>query len=256
MHYFIIFLGHKSCEHCGKSFQRIRAGRFEKHIKKHLITKAIIEQDFKCDFCNRDYRNKHKLKQHKTKYCPENRGTSTKVLGFNDPFYDMPFQGQLAQYKCDFPGCGKIYTNKNKKRDYEKHRRKHLVIKATIEQESKCDFCNKDYGNKCKLKQHKTKYCPENRSTSTKVLDFNDPSYVMPKPKIELDWSWRDKIKKEKEEKALVLNETKLSSKNQNILVKVSDFSDPLYVMPKPEIELDWSWRDEMKKEKSEKSLL
>jgi len=39
----------------------------------------------------------------------------------------------------------------------------------------------------------------ENRDTrKLSDIDIKDPLFIMPKPPIELDWSWRDKLKKEK----------------------------------------------------------
>ena len=103
-------------------------------------------------------------------------------------------KGIQKLYTCDFSDCGKTFSGSHAKRNYENHQKKHLKKK----QESKCDFCKKEYKN---LRQHKKRYCLENRDPDTgtwKSSDIKDPLFIMPKPTIELDWSWRDKLKKEK----------------------------------------------------------
>ena len=108
----------------------------------------------------------------------------------------LDVKGIKKLHKCNFSDCGKTFFGSNAKRNYEIHQKKHLVCKDKKKLESKCDFCNKEYKN---LKQHKKGYCLENRDTrKLSDIDIKDPLFIMPKPPIELDWSWRDKLKKEK----------------------------------------------------------
>ena len=93
----------------------------------------------------------------------------------------------------------------------QRHMIQHQVLKDKKEQVLKCDFCNKNYKSKKRLEQHKKQYCLENRDStnlnrdstnlnlgSTNLSDIKDPLFIMPKPKIELDWSWREKLKRER----------------------------------------------------------
>ena len=108
----------------------------------------------------------------------------------------LDVKGTKKLHKCDFSDCGKTFFGKNAKRNYENHQKKHLVSKDKKKLESKCDFCNKEYKD---LKKHKKRYCLENLDTrKLSDIDIKDPLFIMPKPPIELDWSWRDKLKKEK----------------------------------------------------------
>jgi uncharacterized Zn-finger protein len=54
----------------------------------------------------------------------------------------------MSKYKCDFEGCGKIFSNKG---NMKAHTYLHTPLKN-----HKCIFpgCNKSYLNQCRLKVH------------------------------------------------------------------------------------------------------
>ena len=87
-------------------------------------------------------------------------------------------KGIQKLHTCDFSDCGKTFSGSHAKRNYENHQKKHLKKK----QESKCDFCKKEYKN---LRQHKKRYCLENLDTrKLSDIDIKDPLFIMPKPPI------------------------------------------------------------------------
>ena len=65
----ILFIEHNDCEECGKTFHGGNAKRrLANHMKKHQ-EKPI--PDYKCHFCNKDYKSKAVLQRHKRMNCPE-----------------------------------------------------------------------------------------------------------------------------------------------------------------------------------------
>ena len=153
------------------------------HLKRHIESAHKGFKPFKCDICNYETAQKSNLKRH--------------IELVHEGTKKLPKLPKLPKlFMCDFPDCGKTFFEKNAKRNYENHQKKHLVSKDKKKLESKCEFCNKEYKD---LKKHKKGYCLENRDTrKLSDIDIKDPLFVMPKPPIELDWSWRDKLKKEK----------------------------------------------------------
>ena len=142
----------------------------------------------------------------------------------------LDVKGIKKLHKFDFSDCGKTFFGSQAKRNYENHQKKHLVSKDKKKQESKCDFCNKEYKN---LKLHKKSYCLENRDTR-KLSDFKDPLFVMPKPPIELDWSWRDKLKKERMAKvkpSSYINSV-TNSTNKEKVVDLAEANETLEAQP------------------------
>ena len=59
-------------------------------LKNHRLKMEQLKQGFKCDFCKKDYKNRHILVQHKKKYCKENKDDKTEILDFKDPLYIIP----------------------------------------------------------------------------------------------------------------------------------------------------------------------
>ena len=144
----------------------------------------------------------------------------------------LDVKGIKKLHKCNFTDCGKTFFGSNAKRNYEYHQKKHSKDKK--KQESKCDFCNKEYKN---LKQHKKRYCLENRDALTgtwKSSDIKDPLFVMPKPPIELDWSWRDKHKKERMAKVIPSSyiNSVIYSTNQEKIVDLAEANKTLQAEP------------------------
>ena len=153
---------------------------FEPHLKRHIESLHQGVKPFKCNICDYETAQNSNLKRH-----IERVHEAIKKL-----------RKLRKSFTCDFPDCGKTFFGNNSKRSYENHKKKHLVSKVKKKLESKCDFCNKEYKD---LKKHKKGYCLENRDTrKLSDIDIKDPLFIMPKPPIELDWSWRDKLKKEK----------------------------------------------------------
>ena len=181
---------------------------FKVRLKKHIESVHEGIKPFKCNICDYETTEKSNLKRH----------------------IESIHEGIKKLVTCDFPGCGKTFYGSNVKRSYENHQKKHLKPKK--KQESKCDFCNKEYKN---LSQHKKRYCLENRDPDTgtwKSSDIKDPLFVMPKPPIELDWSWRDKLKKEKMAKVKPSSDTVTNSTTKEKIVDLAEENKTLPEQP------------------------
>ena len=87
---------YKECEQCGRCFQGPNAIRdLTNHMKKHNKITITI-----CHFCNRDYKTKKKLNDHKKRYCKEN------LTLINNQLKQEPNQWMLIYIIMDL----KIYT--------------------------------------------------------------------------------------------------------------------------------------------------
>ena len=245
------------------------------NLKRHIESVHEGIKPFKCNICDFETSRKSTLKQHvesvhkgikqfKCSICDYKTALKPNLRRHIESVHQgiKPFKCNICDYEtvhkyilkrhiesvherikklrtCDFPDCGKTFSGKNAKRIYENHQKKHLVSKDKKKLESKCDFCNKEYKN---LKKHKKDYCLENRDTR-KLSDFKDPLFVMPKPPIELDWSWRDKLKKERMAKVKPSSNINsvTNSTNKEKIVDLAEANKTLQAQPNipPGIESD-----------------
>jgi len=106
--------------------------------------------------------------------------------------------------KCE--QCGQSFAGHNSRRRFENHMKTHIKsqvekIEKVKKKEFPCELCKKIFRREWNLNRHK-ETCFENLDCSiSRIPNIVDPLSIMPKPEKELDWSWRDKMKREKMEK-------------------------------------------------------
>ena len=225
-----------------------RKGQLKQKSKKSLISKSNVEKVQKVSMCDFKTALEPKLKRHiesvhqgikpfKCNICDyetaQNSNLKRHIERVHEGIKKLPKLPKLPKLlTCDFPDCGKTFFGKNAKQNYENHQKKHLVSKDKKKLESKCDFCNKEYKD---LKKHKKGYCLENRDTRKfSDVDIKDPLFVMPKPPIELDWTWRDKHKKERMAKVIPSSyiNSVIYSTNQEKIVDLAEANKTLQAQP------------------------
>ena len=186
-----------SCSKCNASFSEGGS------LKRHLLSVHERKKPFNCPNCNSTFSQKMHLKRHigmvheakkpyECSFCSSafslRQGLKNHIASIHDGI-PKPFQCSV---------CPKGFVEKGQLL-------KHFSIVHEGKKSFKCPKCDNCFSQKGNLKTHMIsvhdgikRRDASKLKLSEKTKDSTDPLFIMAKPQIELDWSWKEKIKKEK----------------------------------------------------------
>lgn len=142
------------CGNCGAAFDSHEQLKehivcYSKGIKKRVVKRENVESDLKCQHCNKEFKSRSNLQQHKLVHTNRSRDFSCHICG--KMFFTkgtlsthMTTHEDTKPYKCDY--CGMAFRARG---NLQSHISLHSEAKPFV-----CEQCGKSFRVKRHLKSH------------------------------------------------------------------------------------------------------